>query len=393
MNHGLMQTYGRLPVRFQRGSGAWLWDDNDNAYLDALSGIAVCGLGHAHPRVTAALQKQAETLLHTSNLYGVPLQEQLAEALCARTAMNSVFFCNSGAEANEAAIKLARLHGANRQITEPKILVMENAFHGRTLAALAATGNTRAQEGFGPLPAGFIRVPYNDLSAIDAAAAAHDGIVAILAEPIQGEGGVRVPDAGYLQALRERCDARGWLLMLDEVQTGVGRTGAWLASQHENVIPDVLTLAKGLGNGVPIGACLARGAAAEVLGPGSHGSTFGGNPLAASAALAVIEALDADGLLARAEALGERLQRRFRDALASEPAVMDIRGRGLMLAIELDRPCGDLVKRALDDHLLINVTAQSVIRLLPPLIISDDEADRIGDQVIALIRDFVNDAR
>lgn len=393
MPDNVMQTYGRLPVRFASGHGAWLRDESGNEYLDALSGIAVCGLGHAHPRVTAALQEQAGTLLHTSNLYGVPLQEKLAQTLCEHTGMSGVFFCNSGAEANEAAIKLARLHGANQGISEPKILVMENAFHGRTLAALAATGNAKAQEGFGPLPAGFIRVPYNNLDAIDKAATAHDGIVAILAEPVQGEGGVRVPDTGYVRGLRERCDANGWLLMLDEVQTGVGRTGAWLACQHEGVAPDVLSLAKGLGNGVPIGACLARGAAADVLGPGSHGSTFGGNPLAASAALAVLETLKADALIARAAELGERLQQRFRHALADEPAVLDIRGRGLMLAVELDRPCGDLVKRALDDHLLINVTAQSVIRLLPPLIISDDEADRIADQVIALIRSFVNDAR
>ncbi|WP_290650827.1 aspartate aminotransferase family protein [Aquisalimonas sp.] len=393
MAHTLMHTYNRLPVRFRRGEGAWLWDEDDQPYLDALSGIAVCGLGHAHPRVTAALRQQAQTLVHTSNLYGVPLQETLADALCERTGMDRVFFCNSGAEANEAAIKLARLHGHRAGVERPRILVLDNAFHGRTLATLAATGNARAQEGFGPLPDGFLRVAYNDLAAIEKAADEHAGIVAVLAEPIQGEGGVQVPDAGYLQGLRARCDERGWLLMLDEVQTGVGRTGAWLASQHELVVPDVLSLAKGLGNGVPIGACLARGAAADVLGPGSHGSTFGGNPLAASAALAVVATLDAEGLIARAAALGHRMRDRFRDALRTEPAVTAIRGRGLMIGIELDHPCGDLVQRALEERLLINVTAQSVVRLLPPLIISDVEAERISEQVIQLIRDFVRDGR
>ena len=393
MSDSLMPTYARLPVRFQHGQGAWLHDDRGDRYLDALSGIAVCGLGHAHPRVTAALQKQAGALLHTSNLYGVPLQERLGDALCASTGMERVFFCNSGTEANEAAIKLARLHGFHRQVAEPTILVLDNAFHGRTMAALAATGNAKAQEGFGPLPAGFVRVPFNDLDAIDAAAAEHPNIVAILAEPIQGEGGIRVPDAGYLQGLRRRCDDQGWLLMLDEIQTGVGRTGTWLACQQEDVTPDVVTLAKALGNGVPVGACLARGVAADVLGPGSHGSTFGGNPLAASAGLAVMETIAEEQLPARAAELGERMLRRFREALADEPMVVDIRGRGLMLGIELDRPCGDLVRLALDEHLLINVTAQSVIRLLPPLIITNDEADHITDQVIGLIRGFSREAR
>ncbi len=393
MAHPLMHTYGRLPVAFSQGSGAWLQDTDGQSYLDALSGIAVCGLGHAHPRVTAALQEQAARLLHTSNLYGVPLQEELAGAMCRRTGMDAAFFCNSGAEANEAAIKLARLHGYRRGVTSPRILVMDNAFHGRTLAALAATGNAKAQEGFGPLPEGFQRIPFDDLAAVDRAAAEHDDIVAVLVEPIQGEGGIRVPADGYLAGLRERCDRHGWLLMLDEVQSGVGRTGQWLASQHEGIRGDVVTLAKGLANGVPIGACLARGEAAEILGPGSHGSTFGGNPLAASAALAVLNALDEDDLIRRAHQLGNHIQAGLRERLVDEPGVLDIRGRGLMLGIELDRPCGDLVSRALDQHLLINVTAQSVVRLLPPLILTDDEAEQITDQVAGLIRGFLRDAR
>lgn len=392
MPHPLMHTYNRLPVAFRHGEGAWLWDDQGHAYLDALSGIAVCGLGHAHPDVAAALREQAGTLIHTSNLYGVPLQEQLGAALCERTGMTAAFFCNSGAEANEAAIKLARRHGYQQGIEQPTILVMDNGFHGRTVAALAATGNAAAQEGFGPLPEGFERVPYDDLDAVDALAGRRD-ITAVLVEPIQGEGGIRTPAPGYLQGLRARCDANGWLLMADEVQTGVGRTGRWLACQHESVRPDVVTLAKALGNGVPIGACLAQGAAAEVLGPGSHGSTFGGNPLAASAALAVLHSLDRDGLVERAGTLGERMQAAFRTALADEPGVVSIRGRGLMLGIELDRPCAHLVREALDRQLLINVTAGSVVRLLPPLVLTDAEADRVVDEVVTLIRAAVREAR
>ncbi|MDN3517785.1 acetylornithine transaminase [Aquisalimonas lutea] len=392
MAHPLMHTYGRLPVAFSHGRGAWLWDGDGNAYLDALSGIAVCGLGHAHPRVTEALREQAGQLLHTSNLYQVPLQEELAAALCRRAGMDGVFFCNSGAEANEAAIKLARLHGSRRGIASPRILVMDGAFHGRTLGTLAATGNDRAREGFGPLPEGFERIPYDDLGAVDEAAGRED-IVAVLVEPIQGEGGIREPHPGYLEGLRARCDDNGWLLMLDEIQTGNGRTGAWLACQHEHVVPDVVTLAKGLGNGVPIGACLARGEAADTLGPGSHGSTFGGNPLAASAALAVIRALDEDDLIARAGRLGTRMRDGFHHALDDEPAVKAIRGRGLMLGIELDRPCTELVQQALDQGLLINVTAQSVVRLLPPLVLTDEDADRIVEQVSGLIQGLVHDTR
>ncbi len=392
MQQALMQTYARLPVSFHRGEGAWLWDSDGNRYLDALSGIAVCGLGHAHPAVTRALQEQAARLLHTSNLYGIPLQEQLAATLCEHSGMERVFFCNSGAEANEAAIKLARLWAHRRGARDPVILVMENAFHGRTLATLTATGNRKAQQGFEPLVDGFVRVPFNDLEAVDAAAREHEGIAAILVEPVQGEGGIRVGTRDYLTGLRQRCDEHGWLLMLDEVQTGMGRTGSWFAYQQAGILPDVLSLAKGLGNGMPIGASLARGEAAELMQPGSHGTTFGGNPLAARAGLAVTETLSRYGLDTRAAELGERLQDGFRNRLGHLPGVVDIRGRGLMLGIELDRPCGDLVKQALAARILINVTAERVVRLLPPLIISDDEADLIIDRVGTLVQDFLASA-
>ena len=389
MQQALMQTYGRLPVSFQRGEGAWLWDDQGNRYLDALSGIAVCGLGHAHPAVTAAIQKQAARLLHTSNLYGIPLQEHLAAALCAHSGMGKVFFCNSGAEANEAAIKLARFHGHQRGLDVPKIVVMENAFHGRTMATLTATGNRKAQQGFGPLLEGFIRIPYDDLKALDKLATTHDDIIAVLVEPVQGEGGIRVPGPDYLPGLRDRCDEHGWLLMLDEVQSGMARTGRWFAYQHADVLPDVLSLAKGLANGVPIGACLARGAAANVMQPGSHGSTFGGNPLAAAAAQAVVDTIAKQSLTARAAQLGQRLLVGFRDALESHSGVVDVRGRGLMIGIELDRPCAELVKHALERGLLINVTAGNVIRLLPPLILSDAEADELLERVNDLVLGFL----
>lgn len=379
-----MPTYKRLPVAFRRGEGAWLEDERGERYLDALAGIAVCGLGHAHPAVAAALTDQAQTLVHTSNLYRIPLQERLGARLTRLAGLDRVFFANSGAEANEAAIKLARRYGHRRGVGAPEILVAGNAFHGRTLAALAATGNAGAQEGFAPLPAGFRRIPYDDARAAEAAA--DDAVVAVLVEPIQGEGGVVVPSPGYLRDLRALCDRRGWLLMLDEVQSGVGRTGRWFAFEHEGVRPDVATLAKALGNGVPIGACLAGGAAADVLGPGSHGSTFGGNPLACRAALAVLDTIEQEDLLARAAALGERLLTRFRRALGGLPGVRAVRGRGLMLGIELESPCTGLVAAALEQRLLLNVTADRVIRLLPPLILSDAEAERIAETVIALVR-------
>jgi acetylornithine/N-succinyldiaminopimelate aminotransferase len=306
--------------------------------------------------------------------------------------MERVFFCNSGAEANEAAIKLARLWGHRKEIERPVILVMENAFHGRTLATLTATGNRKAQQGFGPLVDGFVRIPFNDLEAVDAAAREHGDIVAILVEPVQGEGGIRVGDIGYLKGLRQRCDENGWLLMLDEVQTGMGRTGTWFAYQQAGIVPDILSLAKGLGNGMPIGASLARGAAAELMQPGSHGTTFGGNPLAARAGLAVVDTLERYALAERAAELGERLQSGFRERLGELPGVLDIRGRGLMLGIELDRPCGALVQQALAARVLINVTAERVVRLLPPLIMSDDEADQIMDRVGSLVQDFLASA-
>jgi len=383
-NDPLMPTYKRLPVAFHGGAGAWLEDEHGERYLDALAGIAVCGLGHAHPAVAEALADQARTLVHTSNLYRIPLQEQLGARLTRLAGLERVFLANSGAEANEAAIKLARRYGHARGIDAPEILVADNAFHGRTLAALAATGNAGAQEGFAPLPAGFRRIPYGDPDA--AAEAAGESVVAVLVEPIQGEGGVVVPAAGYLRQLRELCDRHGWLLMLDEVQSGMGRTGRWFAFEHEGIRPDVATLAKALGNGVPIGACLAGGAAAEVLGPGSHGSTFGGNPLACRAALAVLDTIEQEHLLARAEILGARLLARFREALGGLPGVRDIRGRGLMLGIELESPCAGLVGAALEQRLLINVTAGRVIRLLPPLTLTDAEAERIAGTVIALVR-------
>ncbi len=384
-----MATYGRLPVAFTRGDGAWLWDSDGKRYLDALSGIAVCGLGHAHPAVRDALCEQAGVLIHTSNLYRIPAQEALGDQLCAAAGMDRVFFSNSGAEANEAAIKLARLHAHRNGIDRPEVLVLENSFHGRTLATLTATGNRKAQAGFEPLVQGFVRVPYNDLDAVETAAANRPGISAMLVEPIQGEGGIVVPDEGYLAGLRALCDRHGWLLMLDEIQTGMGRTGTMFAYQHTGILPDVLTLAKGLANGVPIGACLARGAAAEVFGPGSHGSTFGGNPLACRAGSAVLDALISERLSERAAILGQRMLDGFRHALDGTDGVVEVRGRGLMLGIELDRPCPELVSRALDEGLLINVTAGRVVRLLPPLIIDDQQADCIVDAVSRLIRAFL----
>jgi acetylornithine/N-succinyldiaminopimelate aminotransferase len=389
MTDHLMANYARLPVAFTRGEGAWLWDSNDKRYLDALSGIAVCGLGHAHPAVRDALCEQAGTLIHTSNLYRIPAQEALGDRLCASAGMDRVFFCNSGAEANEAAIKLARLHAHRNGIDKPEVLVMDNSFHGRTLATLTATGNRKAQAGFEPLVHGFVRIPYDDLAAVETAATNRPNIVAVLVEPIQGEGGVVVPSNGYLAGLQEQCRRHGWLLMLDEIQTGMGRTGALFGHVHEGIAADVMTLAKGLGNGVPIGACMARGAAAEVLGPGTHGSTFGGNPLACRAGCAVLEVLEKEHLPERAGVLGSRMLDAFHHALDGIAGVLQVRGRGLMIGIELDRPCAELVARALDQGLLINVTAERVVRLLPPLIIDDQQADCIVDAVSRLIRSFL----
>ncbi|UCC55081.1 MAG: aspartate aminotransferase family protein [Gammaproteobacteria bacterium] len=385
----LMSTYARLPVQFDRGNGIWLWDTEGRQYLDALSGIAVCALGHAHPNVTRALAEQAALLVHTSNLYGIGLQEELADRLCSLSGMERVFFCNSGAEANEAAIKIARLYGHSREITCPAIIVMENSFHGRTLATLTATGNRKVQAGFEPLVRGFIRVPFNDLAAIDAVAETKNDVVAVLVEPVQGEGGINIPDPGYLEGIRKICDSRSWLMMLDEIQTGIGRTGKWFAFQHESLSPDVVTVAKALGNGVPIGTCMAHGVAAEMLQPGTHGTTFGGNPLSARAALAVLDCIESENLVANAGILGQKLRTGFIDSLSGTAGVVDIRGSGLMIGIELDRPCGELVRTALDRGLLINVTAERVVRLLPPLITTDHQAEMIVEKVSELIQEFL----
>ncbi|GBE09643.1 acetylornithine aminotransferase [bacterium BMS3Bbin12] len=388
MSDALMSTYARLPVSFARGAGAVLWDSTGREYLDAVSGIAVCGLGHAHPGVAEALCAQAGTLIHTSNLYEIPLQAELATQLAERSGMETAFFCNSGAEANEAAIKLARLYGHRRGIARPAVVVAEGSFHGRTLATLTATGNRRVQAGFEPLVPGFLRVPYNDLDGLRAIARNSPDAVAVLLEPIQGESGVRVPDPGYLAGVRALCDEFGWLMMLDEVQTGIARTGDWFAFQHEAVRPDVIALAKGLGNGVPIGACLAHGPAAALFTPGTHASTFGGNPLACSAALAVLRTITEQDLVTRAAQLGERIREGLARGLPPAAGVREIRGRGLMIGIELNRPCTDLVQRALERGLLINVTAERVIRLLPPLILSDAQAERIVNEVCGLVQAF-----
>lgn len=384
-----MATYKRLPVTFERGEGVWLWDTDGKRYLDALSGIAVCGLGHAHPGVRDAICEQAGLLTHTSNIYHIAEQERLGAMLNDLAGMDRVFFANSGAEANEAAIKLARLHAHRQGIENPAILVAENSFHGRTLATLSATGNRKVQAGFEPLVQGFVRVPYDDLEAIETAAANRSNIVAILIEPIQGEGGIRMPAEDYLARLRTICDREGWLLILDEIQTGMGRTGRLFAHQHSGISPDVMTLAKGLGNGVPIGACLARGAAAEMLTPGSHGSTFGGNPLACRAGRAVLETITTEDLTANAAQQGAYLLAAFQDAFADTSGVVDIRGCGLMLGIELDRPCSELVSRALDSGLLINVTAEQVIRLLPPLILAKPEADLLVQRLAECVQGFL----
>ena len=383
-----MPTYARLPATFERGDGAWLWDTNGQRYLDAISGIAVCGLGHAHPAVRKALCEQAGTLIHTSNLYGIEYQEQLALRLTELAELDNAFFCNSGAEANEAAIKIARLHGHRHGIESPAIIVMENSFHGRTLATLSATGNPKIQGGFEPLVQGFVRVPYDDIAAIESIAGDNPNITALLVEPVQGEGGVRIPAPDYLPTLRRLCDRHGWLLMLDEVQTGIGRSGRFLAFQHTDIVPDVCTLAKALGNGVPIGACLARGGAAEILTAGTHGSTFGGNPLACRAALSVLDTLEQNALIERAERLGHTLLSNFRERLNHLPHVLDIRGKGLMIGIELDAPCGALVQQALETGLLINVTADRTIRLLPPLILSDEQSQWLIDTLCRLIQSF-----
>jgi len=381
----------RQPVTFTKGEGVWLWDDKGEKYLDALAGVAVNGLGHAHPKLVKAISEQAGRLIHVSNIYQIAEQAALADKVCEISGMDKVFFCNSGCEANEAAIKLARLYGHNKGIDNPEIIVMEQSFHGRTLATLSATGNYKVQAGFDPLVGGFIRVPYDDVEAVKHVAEHHPNIVAILVEPVQGEGGINIPKeaSAYLEALRQICDAQGWLLMLDEVQTGIGRTGTWFSFQHTNIKPDVMTLAKGLGSGVPIGACVAVGQAADVFTYGKHGSTFGGNPLATAAGLATLNIIAEEGLRENAEKIGNLIRDGFVAELKDTAGVVTVRNAGLMIGVELDRPCGELVKIALADKLLINVTADKVIRLLPPLIMNEAEAKELVKRLSALIKAFL----
>lgn len=396
VSDSLMSTYAPLPVTFESGKGAYLKDTNGKEYLDALAGVAVCSLGHAHPEVSEAICEQARTLVHTSNIYQIQHQIELSEKLCALAGMDKVFFGNSGAEANEAAIKLARLYGKKQGIETPNIIVMNGSFHGRTLATLSATGSRKIQAGFSPLVSGFVRVEYNDIEAIETVAKHNSDIVAVLVEPVQGEGGVIVPDSDYLANIRKICDENNWLMMLDEIQTGTGRTGKWFAHQHSkgddgkgNAKPDVMTLAKALGNGVPIGACLAAGKAAEVFSPGTHGSTFGGNPLATRAALTVLNVLENSDTIENATNIGNYLLEQFDVELGGLEGIVDIRGQGLMVGIELNKDCGELVKQAFDKQLLINVTAGNTIRLLPPLIITKEQADMIVSTLVPLIKNFL----
>jgi len=384
----LMTTYNRIPVDFVRGEGSWVIDAEGNRYLDAISGIAVCALGHSHPGFIKAVQDQVATLVHTSNLYGVPLQTRLAEKLCQVSGMDRVFFCNSGAEANEAQIKLARMFGHSKGIDVPGIIVMEGAFHGRTMGALTATHSNRHQDGFAPFLDGFYRVPFNDVAAVAKTINSHDNIVALLVEPIQGEGGVVVPSADYLTDLRHLCDEHDMLLMLDEVQTGNGRTGKYFAYQHNNILPDVISTAKGLGNGFPIGACLAHGRAAEIFQPGHHATTFGGSPLACAAALAVIDAIAAENLLENATVMGDRIKFGISLRLKDATHVKAVRGKGLMIGIELDTPCGDLVGQARARGILINVASGNVIRLVPPLQINEADSDLIIEVISELVSAF-----
>ncbi|MAI54486.1 MAG: aspartate aminotransferase family protein [Gammaproteobacteria bacterium TMED95] len=386
MNHAVMPTYGRTDVQFVRGEGAWLIDEQGERYLDALSGLGVVALGHANSAVADALSAQSQALLHTSNLYRIPLQERLAERLASISGMDNMFFANSGAEACECAIKIARLYGHTKQYTEPTIIVAESAFHGRTMATLTATGNRKVHAGFEPLVPGFLRVPYNDINSIEKIAANNNQVVAVFVEPIQGEGGIQIPDPDYLKGLRAICDANDWFLIIDEVQSGNARTGKYFCYQHSDILPDLVTTAKGLGNGVPIGVCLARGKAASLFQPGNHGSTFGGNPLSCAAANAVLDEFERLDIVNHAASMGTYLLDRFNKALLGDNRVKEIRGKGLMLGIELTSPCPDMTQRAFDQKLLINVTADSVIRLLPPLIINQEEADRIVDTICELIK-------
>lgn len=392
MSDHLMNTYNRQPITFTRGEGVWLWDTQGEKYLDALAGVAVNGLGHAHPALVKAISEQAAKLIHTSNIYDIAEQSALADKLCEISGMDKVFFCNSGCEANEASIKLARLFGHNKGIESPEIIVMDKSFHGRTMATLSATGNRKVQAGFEPLVGGFVRVPYDDVDAVRQVASRKNNVVAILVEPVQGEGGINIPKdaSGYLEALREICDANGWLLMLDEVQTGIGRTGTWFAFQHTRIKPDVMSLAKGLGSGVPIGACVARGAAADVFTYGKHGSTFGGNPLATAAGIATLNAIEQEQLRENAAKMGQLISDGLLTALTGTKGFVTVRHAGLMIGVELDRPCGDLVNMSREAKLLINVTADKVVRLLPPLVINEAESTELVQRLSALIKTFLN---
>ena len=385
----LMNTYSRQPIGFVKGEGAWLWDDQGKRYLDCVSGVAVASVGHAHPTVTNAICEQAKSVLHTSNLYRIFRQEELAERICKLAGMDEVFFCNSGAEANEAAIKLARLYGHKSGVENSHIIVMEKAWHGRTLATLSATGSRKAQAGFEPLMDGFVRVPYNDADAVRQIASRQSNVVAVLVEVLQGEAGVIMADMEYLRTLRKICDEQQWLFMIDEVQCGIGRTGKWFGFQHAEVKPDVITLAKGLGSGVPIGACLAAGRATGVFGPGNHGSTFGGGPLVCAASLATLQAIEEEKLLEKATQTGEWIRGELRTQLKGVSGVKDIRGLGMMMGIELDRPCGDIVKRALAQGMLVNVTGDTVVRLLPPLIFTAAQAEQLVNTLVPIIKDFL----
>lgn len=381
----LMAAYGRLPVTMTRGEGARVWDDTGREYLDGLSGIAVTALGHADPVISKAIADQASCLMHVSNFYHIPQQEALGVALCRIANMDKAFFCNSGAEATEACIKIARLHGHAKKIGTPTIIVMDTAFHGRTLATIAATGNKKNQAGFGPVTPGFHVVPFNDAGAIEDVATLRDDIVAVLVEPVQGEGGINIPDDGYLARIRQICNDNDWLMICDEVQSGMGRTGKWFAHQHDGIRPDVIAVAKSLGNGMPIGACLASGAAAELIQPGMHGTTYGGNPIACTAALTVVQELERRNLVQRAGELGERMLEGLKNTLHNQPGVKDIRGLGMMMGIELDEPCTEILGKALSAGILLNVTAGNVVRLLPPYILSDEQADDLVRRVSDLI--------
>jgi len=385
----LMNTYSRLPLAFTHGQGCRLFDEQGKSYLDAVAGVAVNTLGHNHPRLVKALTEQIGRVIHTSNLYRIREQEALSDKITALARMEEVFFCNSGAEANEAAIKLARMFGHQKGIDSPAIIVMEHSFHGRTLATLSATGNRKVQAGFEPLVSGFVRVPFDDLAAVEQVAANNPNVVAVLFEPVQGEGGIHAAHAEYMQALRRICDDKGWLYMVDEVQTGVARTGIWFAHQSAGVLPDVMTLAKGLGSGVPVGACLTAGKATGIFKPGNHGSTFGGNPLACTAALTTLDVIEKDGLLAQVVRVGDHLRNELRQGLAGVSGLVEVRGVGQMTGIELNRPCAEIVALAQEKGLLVNVTAERVIRLVPSLIMTEAEASELAAGLVGVIRSFL----